>query len=43
MPTTLELANIPIPDDVAFKSLIPVIKERKVTHQFMVHIRISSE
>jgi arylsulfatase A-like enzyme len=29
MPTTLELANIPIPDDVAFKSLIPVIKGKE--------------
>lgn len=29
MPTTLELAHIPIPDDVAFKSLIPVIKGKE--------------
>ena len=25
MPTTLEMAGIPIPEDVAFKSLLPVI------------------
>ena len=29
MPTTLELAQVPIPDNIAFKSLLPVIKGKQ--------------